>query len=277
MKEPSLFEEEEQERSLLDQLLEDSRLYRNTEDYRELLAFIARLRNFAPFNAMLLNIQKPGITYVASAADWQTRFGRKLNVGARPLLILWPFGPVRLVYDVQDTDGEPLPKDAEMFPAHGPIDKYRIGEFAIILTRNGIEWCVIDAGDGKAGAISLLCSETKDTPGAYRLTINCNHPPPTQFVTLAHELGHLFLGHLGANKKLRVPFRMGLSHEQEELEAESIAYLIAKRNGVEARSHTYLSALLEKDGEMPKLDLYQIMRAAGQVETFLGLKTSLSG
>jgi hypothetical protein len=28
--------------------------------------------------------------------------------GARPLLILWPFGPVALVYDVMDTAGKDL-------------------------------------------------------------------------------------------------------------------------------------------------------------------------
>jgi hypothetical protein len=40
-------------RSLLDQLLTDSRLYTKSKDYKELLDFVVRLRNFAPFNAML--------------------------------------------------------------------------------------------------------------------------------------------------------------------------------------------------------------------------------
>jgi hypothetical protein len=40
---------EEAERSLLADLLERSRLYRTTEDYLELMRFVARLRNFAPF------------------------------------------------------------------------------------------------------------------------------------------------------------------------------------------------------------------------------------
>ena len=53
-----LFEAEEA-RSLLDKLLTDSRLYTKSEDYKNLLDFVTRLRNFAPFNAMLLQIQKP--------------------------------------------------------------------------------------------------------------------------------------------------------------------------------------------------------------------------
>src|SRR2546425_3442962 len=98
--------ETEVARSLLDQLLTDSRLYTQSKDYKELLDFVVRLRNFAPFNAMLLQVQKPGLTYAASAADWRTRFGRKPKEGARPLLILWPFAPVALVYDVMDTEGK---------------------------------------------------------------------------------------------------------------------------------------------------------------------------
>jgi hypothetical protein len=82
-------------RSLLDALLTDSRLYHTTTDYKVLLDFVVRLRNFAPFNALLLQVQKPGLTYAASAADWRIRFGRKPKEGARPLLILWPFAPCR--------------------------------------------------------------------------------------------------------------------------------------------------------------------------------------
>ena len=54
-------------RSMLDQLLADSRLYRGTQEYQNLLDFVIRLRNFAPFNAMLLQIQKTGLMYAASS------------------------------------------------------------------------------------------------------------------------------------------------------------------------------------------------------------------
>ena len=48
-------------RSMLDQLLADSRLYSSTQEYKSLLDFVVRLRNFAPFNATLLQIQSPGL------------------------------------------------------------------------------------------------------------------------------------------------------------------------------------------------------------------------
>jgi hypothetical protein len=62
-------------RSLLDQLLEDSKLYTKSKDFKELLDFVVKLRNFAPFNTMLLQVQKPGLSYAASARDWRERFG----------------------------------------------------------------------------------------------------------------------------------------------------------------------------------------------------------
>src|SRR5438552_5863791 len=140
----------------LDQLLTDSRLYTQSKDYKALLDFVVRLRNFAPFNAMLLQVQKPGLSYAASAFDWRQRFRRKPKEGVRPLLILWPFGPVALVYDVLDTEGEPLPTDVASFFAHGSIDALQLFSFMPLLTKQNIEWCWVDAGDQKAGSISVI-------------------------------------------------------------------------------------------------------------------------
>jgi hypothetical protein len=88
---------------------------------------------------------------------------------------------------------------------------------------------------------------------------------------LVHELGHLFLGHLGPDKALSVPKRQPLTHRDQELEAESVAYIVAERNGVQSKSKTYLSNFVEHATTIDDLDIYQIMRAAGQVEMLLGL------
>jgi hypothetical protein len=147
--------EVESTRALLDTLLSDSRLYHSSADYKALLDFVVRLRNFAPFNAMLLQVQKPGLTYAASATEWWTRFGRKPKQGARPLLILWPFGPVALVYDVADTQGKELPQDVAAFIAHGPIGETAIEVFRHRINKKSIFWDDLDAGDGKAGSIRM--------------------------------------------------------------------------------------------------------------------------
>lgn len=264
--------ETEEARSLLDQLLADSRLYTRSAEYKALLEFVVRLRNFAPFNALLLQVQKPGLTYAASARDWRDRFGRAPKEGARPLLILWPFGPVALVYDVLDTEGDELPQDVASFFAQGPIDQARLVSFMTRSNRRGIECHAIDAGDGKAGSIRVVKrgATDKDTT-LYRMHVNRNHAANVQFATLAHELGHLFLGHLGPDKVLNVPERRTMAHRQIELEAESVSFLVCARNGVTSKAEAYLAAYVERNTTIEEVDLYQIMRAAGQVEGVLGL------
>ncbi len=229
---PDLFETAAA-RSLLDQLLADSRLYSSSEDYKDLLDFVVRLRNFAPFNAMLLQVQKPGLSYAASARDWHHRFGRTPRKGSRPLLILWPFGPVALVYDVMDTEGTALPEDVAAFFARGAIDQSRLALLGPLMAKKNIGWEWVDAGDRNAGSIRVIKRASSDGATEYRICINRNHSAPVQFATLAHELGHLFLGHLGADKNLNVQQRRPLSHSQSELEAESVAFFVSLRNETE--------------------------------------------
>lgn len=259
-------------RSLLDQLLEDSRLYRTSQDFQRLLTFVARLRNFAPFNAMLLEIQKPGLSYAASALDWRERFGRKPKESARPLLILWPFGPVALVYDVQDTEGKPLPEDAFSFVANGPMTAQKVLGFHQGLSKAGVDLCWIDSGDRHAGFIRVVwrASNPKELT-RYQISINRNHSAAAQFATLTHELAHMTLGHLGADRKNGIPRRQQLSHAQQELEAESVSFILCERNGIKSRAHRYLSDFVGADTSTDSLDVYRILRAAGMVESLLGL------
>jgi hypothetical protein len=260
------------ERSLLDQLLTDSRLYKESKDYKDLLEFVVQLRNFAPFNAMLLHLQKPGLSYAASAADWRDRFERWPKEGARPLLILWPFGPVALVYDVLDTEGKDLPKDVASFFAKASIDELRIASFIGLMSKRGIEVCWIDAGDNKAGSIRVTHRPANEKePTRYRISINRNHTPAVQFCTLTHELAHLFLGHLGSDKMLKILHRPRIEHPQQEIEAESVSFIICARNEVVSEPQSYLANYVKENTTANDIDIYRVMHAAGQVETLLGL------
>jgi len=272
-------------RTLLDQLLEDSRLYHSSADYLKLLDFVVKLRNFAPFNAMLLQIQKPGLSYAASAFDWRERFNRRPKRDARPLLILWPFGPVALVYGVQDTEGDPLPADVSFFQASGEITAERMQRFLVLMERKGIKHHYFDGGEGHAGSIEVTQAppESKrmrtkgvkkkaEKPSEYLMRLNKNHEPNVQFSTLAHELGHLLLGHLGSDERLSIPARpMPMNHAQMELEAESFAYLACRRNGVECKSQAYLADYVKQHTNIENLDIYQVLRAVGQMELMLKL------
>lgn len=262
----------EESRSALAKLLTDSKLYTQSKDYKELLDFVVKLRNFAPFNAMLLQIQKPGLSYAASASDWMKRFGRWPKEGARPLLILRPFGPVDLVYDVMDTEGNPLPEDVKSFSAHGVICPSRLIEFQQKLKERNIVWKTIDAGDNRAGSIRIIQRASADKEDTlYQIQINGNHEPPVQFATLTHELGHLLMGHLGADKNFRVPCRLGLSLAQEELEAETVLYIVCARNDVNSKAETYLSNYVEQNTTLDDIDIYRVLCAVGEIEKLFGL------
>src|SRR5690625_2059587 len=184
----SLFSQKDlPERAILDQLLEDSRLYRTSKEYMELLDFVARMRDFAPFNALLLHIQKPGLTHAASAKDWRERFNRRPKLDARPSLILRPFAPVALVYDVQDTEGDLLPPGALLFRAEGSMTPETRQGFFRLLRAKGIQCEFFDGGDGKAGSIRVVQHPTmkqhthqKPTLRVYRLALNRNNEPNVQ-------------------------------------------------------------------------------------------------
>ncbi|EFO29958.1 hypothetical protein TRICHSKD4_5798 [Roseibium sp. TrichSKD4] len=259
----------ESERALIDQLIAATKLYDSSEAIQELFAFTINLREFAPFNAMLLHIQKPGLTHAASAHDWWHRFGRVPKKGARPLLVLRMKGPVDFVFDVQDTEGKDLPVEAFSFPTFGNLSDTRFAEFMRAVSKEKIDLVPLDAGDSQAGWIRLLARAKNDKgKNFYQLAYNRNHAAPTRFVTVAHELAHLYLGHLGADIGRRVPDRSHTPHALMEVEAEMAAYLVAKRNGLEPRSESYLS---NYKGAFEDLNLYAVTRTANAVETAMGI------
>jgi hypothetical protein len=273
---PITSEEADSGRQLLQTLLKNSRLYCSCTNYKELLDFVTKLRNFAPFNAMLLQIQKPGMQYAASSDDWAKIFNRSVKEGARPLLILWPFAPVALVYDVEDTAGAPLPEDVlSPFRASGIITQNRMTEYAGRLFSKGIDVGTIDCGPGLAGHIHSLevghASSNRAEKPSYRIRINAHHDVNTQFATLIHELAHLYLGHLGADVNLKIPSRARRSNEQTEFEAESVSYIICKRSGVDSASEVYLSGYLTSHTRIEEVDVLAILTAAGKIEAVLGL------
>ncbi len=274
MSQINLFDEKDDpSRSLLDELLQKSKLYHYSSGYKALLDFVVRLRNFAPFNAMLLQLQKPGLRFAASEYDWKQRFNRTIKEGARPLIILWPFGPIALVYDVDDTEGADLPDDvAQAFRATGAMTVDQFAVFAHRLSKLGIDLKSIAYGSGKAGHIEIgrRSKDAKERP-VYRIRVNEKHDANVKFATLAHELAHLYLGHLGPDKFLGIAKRPPLPDSQKELEAESVSYLVCTRNAVVSESEKYLANYVKTNATIENLDLHVMLKAAGQIEAALDL------
>lgn len=145
-------------------------------------------------------------------------------------------------------------------------------EFREIIERKQIFWHDIDSGDAHAGLVRVL-SSSEEHGNTYRININKNHELPTRFATLAHELGHIFLGHLGPDKRLKIKDRRNLSAELIEIEAESVSQIACTCVGIESRSGHYLSAFVENNNEVDNLDVYAILAAAGAVASLLKINT----
>jgi hypothetical protein len=94
-------------RAALDELFTLARKYNSSYEYLELVRFVGRFRFYSPFNAMLIYTQMPGARFVCTALRWERDYRREIKIGARPIVILQPMGPILFVFDVSDT--APLP------------------------------------------------------------------------------------------------------------------------------------------------------------------------
>ncbi len=264
----------------IDQLYKDVLAYRSTKDFKSLLSFVSKFRHIAPYNAMLIHIQKPGSSYVASAADWKYRFERNVKPGARPLVILKPFGPVSFVFEYNDTEGKPLPDDL----VRPFITKEVANPRLLSIIKNGaacdgIEVCEQQYGTSRAGQIEytghekLLSIKTNSKEvqvrSHYAIVLNSNLSSSEQFTTMLHELGHFYCGHLNDGKDKWLPTRPYLDVDQIEFEAETVCWIVCERLGIESPSVEYLSGYLDEEQFIPDVSVDAIMKAAGMVEAVL--------
>jgi hypothetical protein len=76
--------------SSIDALLRQTTLYRSSEAFKDMVAFMGRFRDYAPYNVMLVRLQNPSCGFFATATDWWKRHGRHLIDDAKPMLIWHP-------------------------------------------------------------------------------------------------------------------------------------------------------------------------------------------
>ena len=250
----------------LDQLVRDTLIFRKAEGIRKLFDFACRIPNYSPFNCLLIYTQKPEATMVLPADKWRV-LGRNLKDDARPIAILAPMHPVMFVYDESDTEGDPLPRGLEQgnlwanaFGAHGAVPDGGWKHLEKNCTRHSITLSFNEVKVARAGGIRRTEADR------FQLRLNQDHKRNQHFATLAHELGHLFCGHLGPTWWSWWDWRQELKLSAEEFEAEAIAYLVCRRAGLEIESKAYLADYLRWEGKVPNYSLNAILVSAGKVE-----------
>jgi len=241
----------------------------------EFCEFVRRFHRFSVFNAMLILVQRPGALAAGSREQWK-RIGRKVNPDAVPIVVLRPFGPVEFVYELGDTNGYPIPGgDYDPFGAVGRIADSYWNCAVTAATKVGVSVELIDNyGAGLAGTAAVLhrapnASTTAEVANdcRWRVRINRALEPAVRYATLAHELAHIYCGHLGGGPKDRWPNRatLFLTKGQRELEAEAAAYIVCARAGIETQSADYL-ALHVKPGDLEAISVFAILNAANRIE-----------
>ncbi|MBM4308655.1 MAG: ImmA/IrrE family metallo-endopeptidase [Deltaproteobacteria bacterium] len=194
------------------------------------------------------------------------------------------------VFDVSDTETglnpKPLPPEVErpFEVRHGNVG----GELEQTIEnakRDGVQILLQKEGSQSAG--SIIRKENRSSPEPlffqtgndnrgnpvyitvptrYILLVNENLSREARYVTIVHELAHLYCGHLGTPDSKWWPDRRGLPLDVREFEAESLAYLICTRLRIDNPSEEYLSNYVREKKKVPNISLECIMKAGGLIE-----------
>ena len=172
-------------------------------------------------------------------------------------------------------------KVTDPFAKHGPARVDHQLEWTVEnAKRDGVRIAERDAGSQSAGQIGVAepgtfvsfqfrtrpYPESCDVKVRYELLLNAKHSPEEQYATLAHELAHLYCGHLGTPNLAWWPSRCGISETVREFEAESVAFLVCRRLGIETPSHEYLSGYFKDHISTPAISLNCVLKSAGLIE-----------
>ena len=251
-------------KSTIDSLLEEAKRYRSTENFREMINFMARFKRYSPYNNMLVKIQNPFCSYYATQTDWETQFGRFIKEDARPMLILAPMHPVMLVYDLDSTEGEALPAKLLGFAKYsGEWNSNWLSN----LIKNANNYMIrISFKTHSSTSAGYATLERTNKHGKMRISIHDKLDEPSRFGVLCHELAHIFLGHLGSDDDRWWPHRQNLSRRSVEIEAEAVAYTVTHRLELMGSCHAYLSSYLQEEYIPKEISIDYIAKVASKIE-----------
>ena len=193
----------------------------------------SRFHSYSFSNALLIVAQDQDATRVAGFATWK-RLGRAVLKGERAIWILAPMIGKRTstvdgderrpivgfravpVFDVAQTDGEPLPEVCRTLRGDDPTAWFdRLTECAETMGYSVLATELPGATNGDC------------TFALRRIRIECRNEPAQQVKTLAHELAHALLHEDIDDRQLA------------ELEAESTAYMVCQTLGFDTGDYTF--------------------------------------
>src|SRR5690554_2849803 len=94
------------EKLTIDDLFRKRWIYKDSEAFVKFFKFIASFHHYTRYNTMLVYLQNEAVTFFGGKSFWEKRFDREVKKDARPYVILAPMGPIMMVYDVMETEGQ---------------------------------------------------------------------------------------------------------------------------------------------------------------------------
>jgi len=210
-----------------------------SESWQAFLDHRSKFHQYSLNNQMLIMMQKPEATQVAGFNKWK-ELGRSVNKGEKAIWIQAPmvvrkksddpdsderrvigFKPVP-VYDVSQTNGKPLPTPPVVYTQEqGEAPAGMVDDLSEQIKSHGYTVEYEDLG------ADATAKDGYTDPVGKRVVINTSRSSAHQAMTLAHELGHIDLGHM----ERMHDYTRGGQRPQMEVEAESVAYVIGRHYG----------------------------------------------
>lgn len=195
-------------------------------NFKKFLAFSQNFRRYSLNNRLMIRLQMPEATFVASYRKWQS-LNRQVKAGSQSIKI-WGFfkekskdesereenrGFFRLfsVFDVSQTEGEEIPEWSIRPSLHDDKGLYQLLSERLVQTGIKVEEKTLDGSLGVSYG-GLIEIEKNQTIGA-------------KFLTLIHEAAHEFLHKTEEGRNL--------PREIKECQAEATAYIVASKYGLQ--------------------------------------------
>jgi hypothetical protein len=233
----------------------------HSDQLTALLKTMARFHRYSWHNVSLIASQRPTATRVAGFQAWRT-MGRFVRKGEKGIAILAPIVTRRdaessddnaravlgfraaYVFDVEQTDGEPLPTPCEASGEPGA----KTASLKTAILGRGI---ALESVDDLGGALGT------SSGGLIRLLNGLS--PAMEFTTLVHEYAHELL-HRADDRPA--------SRDTRELEAEAVAFVVGGAVGLNTSdsSRDYIH-LYRGDREALAASLDRIQRAVSLILT----------
>ena len=253
----------QQVREITDKLEQGIKELFESERFKEYLRTMSKFYNYSFNNTLLIAMQKPEATYVAGYTSWQRNFDRQVMKGEKGIKILAPapyktqeerekIDPVTQkpvigadgkavtetvevlrpafkvvsVFDVSQTDGKELP-DIIVDELKGTVENYE-AFFDALKQESPVPISFEDIPGGAKGFFS---------PVESRIAIQEGMSEIQTVKTAIHEIAHAKLHAVKPDEKAAPEDKK--DRHTKEVEAESVAYTVCQRYGIETSDYSF--------------------------------------